>query len=373
MGNIARLRALGSSIYYDGISRSMMSSGELARLIATGVCGVTSNPPLFRQAISAGGEYDAAIERGVASGRGTLELLWDMIVDDIQRGADLLGQVFRDGNRADGYVSVEVHPSLADDPAGTVDAARQLWMRVDRANAMIKVPATPAGISAVRTLTAEGVNLNVTVVATVDEVEAVFREYSDGLQERIKSGRSLDVAAVVSLFLARIDTVIDGFLDGLDPNQSWPAANPGALRGRAAMATAKLAYHRLLELEAEPEFQALRRAGARPLRLLLASTGPKDPRYPNLMYVENLLAPGTILTLPREIMEEFEARGTVRPGSMVDGLDAATSDWAELRALGMEPAAVARGVQEIVLPLFASAMAELEQLVTEKHRHFANQ
>jgi transaldolase/glucose-6-phosphate isomerase len=371
VGNVATLRGLGSSIYYDGISRSLVSSGEAARLIASGVSGVTSNPVIFHQAISGSRDYDDAIKRSAASGRGAEDVLWDLIVDDIQQAADLLGPVFRESDRVDGYISVEVHPSLADDSVGTIDAARRLWERINRPNVMIKVPATEAGISTVQTLTAEGVNVNVTVVATVEECEAVFRGYSGGLEERLAAGRSLDVDSVASLFLARLDTVVDGFLDELALRQPRISANLHSLRGQGAMATAKLAYQRFLELQAEPGFAALRRAGAHPPRLLLASTAPKDPRYPNLMYVEGLIGPRTILTLPPHILEEFEAGGSVRPGSLLDGLDAARSVWAELRGLGMEPERVTQGVQGIVLPLFASAMQQLERLVAEKHRDAA--
>jgi len=368
VGNIAALRKLGSSVYYDGISRSLVSTGEVAKLIGMGVSGITSNPVIFHQAIAGGGAYDEAIARGARLGRPADNVLWELIVDDIRQAADLLEPVFRESDRGDGYVSVEVHPSLAHDSAGTIEAARRLWRQVDRPNVMIKVPATKAGIDTVQTLTADGINVNVTVVATVAEFEVVFRAFCRGLEERLAAGKSLDVDGVASLFLARIDTVVDGFLDSMAVEDRAVAAGLKSLRGRGATAAAKLAYRRFLELLAEPQFEALSGAGARPLRLLLGSTAPKDPAFPKLKYVEDLVGPRMILTLPPQILSELEARGSVRPGSLMDGLDAAESVWAELPRLGLDPARVTEGVQAIVLPLFASAMEELELLVAEKHR-----
>jgi len=361
MGNVARLRDLGCSVYHDGLSRSLIRSGRAARLIELGVTGVTSNPVIFHSAISSSDDYDEEIARGTAAGRSPDEVMWDLIVDDVQQTADLLDPVYRRTQRRDGYVSVEVHPALADDAEATLEAARELWRRVDRPNVMIKIPATEAGISCVEQLTADGVNLNITVVPAVATFEAAYRAHARGQRRRLAAGLAADVTAVASLFLARIDTVVDEALD-----EFGDALLSGALRGRAGLAIAKLAYQRYLEMQSDPEDQVLRRGGAMPLRLLWASTGPKDPRYPTLLYVEGLVGPQTIITLPPPILEAFEERGTVRDGTLTEGVAQATADWDRLCELGFGTERVVRGVQAIVLPLFADAMRQLEALVADR-------
>ncbi len=366
MGNISRLNELGCSVYHDGISRSLIRSGAAGRLIALGVSGVTSNPVIFHQAISSSRDYDGQIIEGARNGQTPNSVMWDLIIEDIRLAADLLAPVYGRTERGDGYVSVEVDPALADDAPGTLEAARSLWTRVDRTNVMVKVPATAAGISCVATLIAEGMNVNVTVVPTVEAFEAVFRAHAEGLARRIKAGLRPDVASVASLFLARIDTVVDQATEAL-PDDALPVGlDRASLKGKAGIAIAKLAYRRYRELVLEPEYQAVWREGGRPQRLLWASTGPKDPAYPTLMYVESLVGPETVITLPPQILEEFEERGSVRSGTLEEDINEVAALWDRLCALGITSGVVAKGVQSIVLPLFAQAMEQLEVLVTDR-------
>jgi transaldolase len=362
MGNLALLRDFGCSVYYDGISRSLIASGEAARLIESGICGVTTNPVIFQSAIASGRDYDEAIAAAAASGEDPSAVLWDLILEDVRAAADLLAPVYASTGGADGYVSVEVHPSLAHDEAGTLAAARELWARVDRPNAMIKIPATPEGLACVRPLVASGININVTVLATVAEYDAVAAGYVAGLADRHAAGLPVDVAGVASLFLARIDTVVDGMIDAL----TAAGASAAGLRGKGGIATAKLAYEHYRQLLADPSFGALAAAGARPVRLLWASTGPKDPAYPNLLYAEALIGRGAVFTLPPQVLAEFEDHGVARDGAITEDVAGAHEVWSRLRALGVADDAVTAGVQGIVLPLFVDAMRQLEDQVAER-------
>jgi len=366
MGNIAKLSDLGCSVYHDGISRSLMGSGSFEKLIRLGVSGVTSNPVIFHDAISSGSEYDHQISDGVRDGLDAESLLWDLIVQDIRLAADLLVPVYRASQHVDGYVSVEVDPALANDAPGTLGAARALWTRVDRPNVMIKVPATSAGISCIEGLTFAGVNLNVTVVPTVESFESVFRAHAKGLADRLEAGLLPDVASVASLFLARIDGVVDQALDALPDDRTVAYADRASLKGKAGIATAKLAYQRYRSLVLAPEHQAVWSAGGSPQRLLWASVGPKDPLYPRLMYVENLVGRETVVTIPPRILDEFEEHGSVGQLTLEEGVDGARILWDRLNALGITSEFVAKGVRSIVLPVFAQAMEQLMNLAAER-------
>ena len=295
------LREAGVSIWLDMLSRELLDSGAFAALIAdSAVTGATSNPTIFAKAITGSDAYDDQIRAEVASGvRDTQELFFALALDDVRHAADLLRPTYDAGDGHDGLVSFECTPDLADDTAGTVEQALMLWGRLARPNVMIKVPATEAGIGAIEELTARGVNVNVTLLFSVERYEQVIDAYLAGLQRRLSPGQPVAaIASVASFFVSRVDTKADALL-----------APDSALRGRVAIANAQRAYARYRERFAGERWEALRAAGARPQRPLWASTGTKDPAYSDVLYVEELIAPGVVNTMPQETLRAFADHG----------------------------------------------------------------
>lgn len=302
---LRRVHALGQSIWLDDIRRGWLRDGHLARLIADdAVAGVTSNPAIFAKSISEGAEYNEGIAALARAGRNINEIYETLALEDVQAAADLFRNTFDATRGADGFVSLEVSPHLADDTRGTVAEGLRLWQAFNRPNAMIKVPGTLAGLPAITELIAAGVNLNVTLLFSVDRYKAVVDAYLAGLEQRVKSGKPIDsIASVASFFLSRIDTLIDGKLDAM----KTPEAK--AQRGRAAIASARLAYQYYKEWTHSPRWQALAAKGVKPQRLLWASTSSKDPAYKDTMYVEALIAPNTVNTVPPATVDAYRDHG----------------------------------------------------------------
>ena len=326
---LRRLEEFGQSIWYDNIRRGILRSGELARLVEEdGISGVTSNPSIFEKAVGSSTDYDEAIHRAVARGAGVAELYEELILEDIRLAADILRPVHEATAGRDGYVSVEVAPALAHDAAGTVAQARELFRKVGRPNVMIKVPATPAGYEAIRSLTAEGVNVNATLIFSGSQYEGVVEAYLRGLEERRRRGEGVPqrIASVASVFVSRMDTAVDRLLTARDD------AEGRGLLGRAAIANAKLIYQRFRKLFAGKRFQAL---GARVQRPLWASTSTKNPAYRDVRYVEELIGPHTVNTLPPETIAAFRDHGEVRP-TLEEDLDRARRTVERLRGLGID-------------------------------------
>jgi len=279
---------VGQSIWFDNISREILVSGELGQLVADGLKGLTSNPAIFEKAISSGSIYDQTIAELKAQGLSALEIYETLAVDDIRQAADVLAPVYGATDGQDGYVSLEVNPHLAHDAAGTVAEARRLHAAVGRPNLMIKVPATPAGIEAISELIAAGINVNVTLLFAVDQYRAAAEAYIKGLEQRKAAGQPLEkLASVASLFISRLDAALDPEFDRL---------NRGDLRGHIAIDNARLAYGVFEELFGGSRWAAL--AGARPQRLLWASTGVKDKLYSDVKYIDELIWPQTVNTVP---------------------------------------------------------------------------
>lgn len=299
---LREIARLGQAVWLDGLDRALIESRGLARLIAEdGVTGVTTNPAIFQQAF--GGEaYDrplAALLNGGATE--PLALYEALAVDDVQAAADALRGVYERQDGADGYVSLEVSPHLAYQTEATVAEARRLWRQVDRPNLMIKVPATPEGLAAVRRLIAEGVNVNVTLLFSLAQFLAAASAYMDGLEDGLAAGRDLRaVHGVASVFISRIDGRIDAEIDRRLATAA--ARTLRRLRGKVAIANAQIVYHRHMELLAQPRWRKLAEAGAAPQRLLWGSTGVKDPAYSDVYYVESLIGPGTINTMPLQTL-----------------------------------------------------------------------
>lgn len=300
---LVRLGQLGQSPWYDFITRELMASGRLARLIRDdGLLGMTSNPTIFEKAVAGSGDYDPDIARAAATGADARGIFEALAVADVRTACDLFRPTYDTTQGRDGLVSLEVSPTLAHDTEGTVAEAERLWAQVDRPNAMIKIPGTVAGLPAIRRAVAAGINVNVTLLFSVDRYRQVIGAFVSGLEDRLAHGLPMDrIASVASFFVSRVDTRVDQLLRA--------AGAPDELLGQAAIANAAMAYAAFEESLATPRWARLRAAGARPQRPLWASTSTKDPRYPDVYYVEALIAPDTVNTLPPETFDAYRDHG----------------------------------------------------------------
>lgn len=315
MGRLNELEALGQAVWLDFIDRDFIEKGELARLVEQdGVTGVTSNPSIFEKAIGQGDAYDdslAAFERDHPSAS-AMERYEALAIEDLRAAADILRPAFDRLNGKDGFVSMEVSPYLADDTDGTIAEAKKLWRQLDRPNVMIKIPGTPAGTPAIAASVADGVNINITLLFGLEAYKQVALAYAAGLEERLRQGQPIDrIASVASFFVSRIDSAIDKEID-----RRIEAGDPESdalkeLRGKVAIANAKLAYQWYLEFIGSDRWKALADAGAMPQRLLWASTSTKDPAYPETLYIDALIGPDTVNTIPPKTLDAFRDHGTV--------------------------------------------------------------
>ncbi|MBC5810247.1 MAG: bifunctional transaldolase/phosoglucose isomerase [Candidatus Eremiobacteraeota bacterium] len=331
MGNqLKELLAAGQSIWLDNIRRSMFASGELRRLIDSGVRGMTSNPTIFEKAIGSGNDYDEQLRSLVGSSDDNNTLFEALAIQDIREALDLFRPLYDASGGADGFVNLEVSPLLAHDTAGTIAAAKRLWKTVDRPNAMIKIPATPAGIPAIAEAIASGININVTLVFAVDVYEAAASAYIEGLERRAAAGQPIErIASVNSVFVSRIDTAVDKLLEGAiaaGQTQLTP------LLGKAGIANLKLTYQAFRKLFEGERFKKLADKGAKPQRPLWASTGTKNPAYSDLMYIENVVAPQTVNTVPPATLDALLDHGNIRSNTIEDDLDDARATLEALAA-----------------------------------------
>jgi transaldolase len=304
----------GQSVWQDDISRQMIESGALQqRIDQVGIHGVTSNPTIFQKAIAGGSAYDEDIKALLGDGKSAAEIFQTIAVKDIQDACDLFRPIYDETGGEDGFVSIEVLPSLARDTNGTIDNARTLWNAVDRPNLMVKVPGTDEGVPAIETLLTEGININITLLFSLANYENVARAYIKALQARHESGLPVDkLASVASFFVSRVDTLADKKLDEKLASGDGDAALITSLKGKVAVANAQLAYERFEELFGANEFTTLADAGALVQRPLWASTGTKNKEYSDVLYVETLIGPHTVNTMPIATMEAFLDHGTVK-------------------------------------------------------------
>jgi transaldolase len=307
VNRLQRLHDAGVSIWLDTLSRELLETGELERLIREcAVTGATSNPTIFAKAITGSNRYDDQLRAAVAAGiRDPRELFFELALDDVRRAADLLRPTYQASDGRDGFVSFECTPDLADDTDATIAQALDLWGRLNRPNVMIKVPATPAGIPAIEELTGRGVNVNVTLLFSVARYEQIIDAYIAGIERRVATGRPIDtIASVASFFVSRVDAKTDPLL-----------ASHSDLRGRVAIANAHRAYAQYRRRFADEHWRQLSRAGARPQRPLWASTATKHPAYSDVLYIEDLIAPDVINTMPENTLRAFADHGdpTRRP------------------------------------------------------------
>jgi transaldolase len=310
---LKKLESLGQSVWLDYISKDLFAGGRLRRLIEEdGISGLTSNPAIFEAAIAGGTLYDADIELLAGEGKGPEEIYETLARRDVQAAADALAPVYEKTAGRDGYVSLEVNPALAHDTAGTIREARRLWGSLARPNVMIKIPATDEGLPAVRQLTGEGLNINVTLLFGLPRYRQAAGAYLAGLGDRLRRGEPVDrVASVASVFLSRIDSLADPLIDAYISHGKSIGQAEGA-RGRTAVCSAKAAYGVFKELFRGPAFALAAAKGARPQRLLWASTGTKDPAYSDVKYLEPLIGPDTVTTVPVRTLDAYRAHGAPR-------------------------------------------------------------
>jgi transaldolase len=334
---LRQLSALGQSIWLDYIRRQMIDSGELKKLIdEDGLKGVTSNPAIFQKAIGGSRDYDEAIRTLTLAGAAIETIYQALTVDDVQRAADLFRPLYDRLEGKDGFVSLEVNPHLARDTQGTIVEARRLWQALARPNVLIKVPATREGLPAIRQLIAEGVNVNVTLLFGLPRYREVAGAYIAGLEDRVAQGRPVGrVASVASFFLSRIDVLLDPRLEKLAAAGGSQAQAAGDLIGQVAIASAKTAYTIYREIFGSERFQKLARQGARPQRLLWASTSTKNPAYPDLKYVEPLIGPDTVNTLPPETLAAYRDHGNPL-SRLAEGVDRAAGYLQRLAELEID-------------------------------------
>lgn len=368
MNPLKQLQQFGQSVYLDEISRRMLDDGTLQTLIERdGLRGVTSNPAIFEKAIAQSNDYDGVIRELAQQGKPVEEIYETLAVEDIQRAADLLRPTFDASDGRYGYVSLEVSPLLANDTDSTVQEARHLWAEVDRPNVFIKVPGTQAGLPAITTLIAEGINVNVTLLFGLPRYREVVEAYLAGLEQRAKRGEPVKhVASVASFFLSRIDVLIDEKLGAMVDQGGEKAEQAKALRGVVAVANAKLAYQIYKEMFGSERFKQLAEKGARTQRLLWASTGTKNPEYSDVKYVEPLIGLDTINTMPSETMDAYRDHG--QPESRIEeDVNQARQVMAELANLGVDLDQATQqledeGVEKFVKP-FDSLMETLRNAI----------
>ncbi|WP_018044094.1 bifunctional transaldolase/phosoglucose isomerase [Methylobacterium sp. 88A] len=364
----------GQAVWLDFVARGFIADGRLKKLVdEDGLRGVTSNPSIFEKAIGDSTEYDGALKEVMDAGDArVIDLYEGCAIADIQAAADVLRPVYEESDGADGYVSLEVSPYLALDTGETLDEARRLHKTVARDNLMVKVPATPAGIPAIRALTADGISINVTLLFGQDSYEEVARAFIDGLEEfGAKGGDVSKVASVASFFISRIDVTVDKALDAkiAEANDPDEKAELEALKGKVAIANAKLAYQRYKRIFAEPKWQALAQKGAKAQRLLWASTGTKNKAYSDVLYVEELIGRDTVNTMPPATMDAFRDHGTVKP-AIEENLGDAEAVMARLARAGIEIGAVAKQLVEEGVQLFIDAADKLLGAVAGKRADF---
>ncbi|HEX6435212.1 MAG TPA: transaldolase [Gemmatimonadales bacterium] len=346
---LVRLGQLGQSVWYDYITRDLLLSGELARLIREdGLRGMTSNPTIFEKAIAGSSLYDDDIRRLSEQGRSAADIFEAIAVADVQAACDAFTPLYRESGKRDGFVSLEVSPRLAQDADGTLQEARRLWKAVARPNAMIKIPGTRAGLSAISRAIAAGINVNVTLLFSVDRYAEVIEAFLQGLESRLEQHLSINgIASVASFFVSRVDGKIDPLLDRMEQS---------GLRGKVAIANAALAYRLFGQSQCTARWDQLAAAGANPQRPLWASTSTKDPRYPDVYYVEALIARDTVNTVPPETLAAYRDHG--QPAVRIDEATAAApGQLARLREAGIDLPAITRELEEDGVDKFAASYA----------------
>jgi transaldolase len=347
----------GQSPWLDNLRRDALVSGELERLVAAGIRGVTSNPSIFQRSVLGGSDYDDQLSALLAAGRSSEDAYWDLAITDVMAALEVLQSLHERSDGADGFVSIEVAGNVAHDTAATVRSARWLHDRIVRPNLLVKIPATDEGIPAISQMIADGRSINVTLIFGLERYAEVVEAYLSGLEEH--GGDLSGIHSVASFFLSRVDTEIDGRLEQIGS----PLAL--SLRGRAALAQAELAYERFRQSFSGPRWERLARRGARVQRPLWASTSTKNPSYPDLLYVSGLIAPDTVNTMTEATIDAFLDHGTVAV-NLGTGAGRARATLDSLRALGIDVAEVSRNLEERGVGQFVTAFDEVLRAIARK-------
>jgi transaldolase/glucose-6-phosphate isomerase len=367
MNPLQKLKAEGQSYWLDFIRRNILTSGELARMIREdGMRGMTSNPTIFEKAISSGDEYDVAIKKVASFTKSTEELFEILAIQDIQKAADLLKPVYLSSKGTDGFVSLEVNPRLATNTAGTLSDARRLWSKVKRPNLMVKIPGTQEGLPAIEEATALGLNINITLLFSVENYKQVVEAYLRGLEKRVKRGQPIKtINSVASFFVSRVDSSVDKILDELIAQGGPRGQEAMRLLHKAAIANAKKSYAYYEEILRSNRWQKLAGRGANPQRLLWASTGTKDKRLSDVVYIEELIGADTVNTMPPQTADAFKDHGQVRK-TLREGLDQAERDLAKLSSLGINLGKITDQLQADGVKSFTKSFDDLMQVVAVK-------
>jgi len=367
---LIELKKLGQSIWLDNIRRGDILSGRLKKLIdEDGISGETSNPTIFEKAIAGNAaDYADAMRELIRAGKNAREIYDALSIADVQMACDVFRPIYEATHGADGYVSIEVSPHLAHDTAGTIADAQRLFRAVNRPNVMIKIPGTRAGVPAIEECLYAGVNVNITLLFAVEAYEEVAWAYIRALERRAAEGKPIDrIASVASFFVSRIDTLTDKLLDEkiAATNDATQQARLRALQGKAAIANAKIAYQSFKRIFADARFAALRARGARVQRPLWASTSTKNPRYPDTLYVDTLIGPDTVNTLPPETIDAFRDHGTPRL-TLEENLEDAQQTLRDLASVGIALSAVTRQVLDEGIVRFQQSFDQLLASIERK-------
>ena len=366
---LLQLKTLGQSVWYDTVDRAQLDNGLFKRMLdEDGVAGVTSNPTIFQKSISHGDAYDEQITQLVREKKNTNEIYEALVIRDIRTVADMLLPIYEKANRQDGFVSLEVSPDLAHDSEATLEEARRFWKLVDRPNLMIKIPATPEGIPIVRQTLAEGMNINITLIFSIEDYRKVADAYISALEERNAEGKDIShIASVASFFVSRVDTLVDQLLENKikASNDSTEQQKLKSLEGKAAIANARLVYQDFKNIFHSPRFETLKHSGAHVQRPLWASTSTKNPAYRDVLYAEELVGPDTVDTMPLETIENFRDHGKVRL-SVEDDIQQARDEFAELEKVGIHYDQVTQQLQDEGVQKFADSFHELFKGIESK-------
>jgi len=370
------LRELRQSVWLDNLSRKLINSGELMRLIdEDGLSGITSNPTIFQKAISGSTDYDTSLQRTINKGiKDEKELFLGLAIEDVSKGADMLWPVYQSTNGMDGFVSIEVSPDLAYDTDATIAEARRLFSTLNRKNILVKVPATKQGLPAIEQLTSEGVNINVTLLFSIERYEEVIEAYLRGLERRADKGQPVnEIASVASFFVSRVDTLTDKLLETrFSSATSKPEKDKiASLFGKAAVANAKIAYKKYRDIFSGKRFLPLKEKGGHIQRILWGSTGTKNPKYSDIKYVEELIASDSINTLPETTIMAFKDHGKPRI-TISDHLEEAQRLFPELKSIGIEINEVTKELEREGVKLFSDSFFSLLKEIAKKRDSFQN-
>lgn len=362
------LAEIGQSIWLDYIRRSFIASGELEGLINLGIRGMTSNPTIFEKAIQGSTDYDQDIEDLVSDGLNVQDIYERLAIDDIQKSADLLLPVYEATRGTDGYVSLEVNPKLAHETQATISEAKRLWAAVERPNLMIKIPATLAGLPAIRQALADGVNVNVTLIFSLTRYNQVIEAFLGGLEERIANKKSVDgIASVASFFVSRVDSKVDKQLEKIILLADHRETLARSLMGKAAVANAKLAYTQFRKSFESDRFENLKTHGARFQRPLWASTSTKNSAYSDILYVQELIGANTVNTLPQNTLDAFINHGEARL-TIEENLDQARQNLENIESLGISMYQITETLEVEGVASFANSFSSLLESIDQKQK-----